>query len=335
MAEKILLKESRFGNFGLIVANSHYSLGMEIAAELGVVPLQIESGFYENKELNVRRLCDVSGMDICIVGSLHSQYDTLKEYKLILDSVDGANRKYGVLSFVRDGKSDHIKRYGEQAAYKNTAMEISRAGADLIAIFDQHTSQHPYYYDTIHYRLRKVHHIYLMRILIEFIMEQTDSFDSVLALDDGGFKKNNKFAEMLNKPVSFIIKYRDPHSRIVDIEKSKIVGDVKGHSVVSFDDMVQKGGTIEVGSKIAKHNGAKSFTGCMVHNDFCDETFDKINPLLEDGTIDKLYILETIPLQNKEKWHKNLIVLSPAKFMAKVIAAIHNEDHMRQFFLEI
>lgn len=325
---------SRFGPLGLIVTNSHPVLGHEVAKKLGVVPLEIESTFFPNGELDVRRLSDVSGCDICIFGSLHAGYDTVKELRLICGSIRGsASRIFGVFPFVRDGKSDHVKRFGETVAYKDTAMEISSSGLDVVAIFDQHSSQHPYFYDTSHYRLRTVHHVYLMRILIEYAKANDDSFDSVLALDDGGFKRNKVIAEMLHKGVSFIVKERDAGTREIIIEKSKIVGNVEGQRVIAFDDMLQGGGTLETGAKIAKHNGAEEVHFFVVHNDFTPKTFDRINPLLEDGTIDKIFTLETIPLQDRERWHKNLVVLSPASLIADVVDRIHTEGHMRELFI--
>jgi ribose-phosphate pyrophosphokinase len=330
------MRSSRFGDFGLIIANSHPALGQEIAAKLGVTPLEMESGPFPNGELNVRRLSDISGLDVCIFSSLHSRYDTIKELRLIVNGVRGsASRVCGVFPFVRDGKSDHVKRFGENVAYKDTAMEISSSGLDVVAIFDQHSSQHPSFYDTTHYRLRTVHHVYLMRILIEYAQAHADLFDSVLALDDGGFKRNKKVAELLGKPVSFIIKHRDAATRKVSIELSSIVGNVSGQNVAAFDDMLQEGGTLEMGARIAKHNGAKSISFFVVHNDFSSNTFARINPLLEDGTIDRIYTLGTLPLVDREKWHQNLIVLSPAELISEVIRRIHQESHMRELFLEI
>lgn len=330
------MEKSRFGEFGLIITNSHPSLSHEVAVELGVTPLEVESRQFPNGELDIRRLCDISGCDICILSSLHAGYDTVRELRQICGTIRGsAARVFGVFPFVRDGKSDHVKRFGETVAYKDTAMEISSSGLDIIAIFDQHSSQHPYYYDTTHYRLRTVHHIYLMRILIEYAIAHSEMFDSVLALDDGGFKRNKKIAEMLKKKVSFIIKERDPSTREVSIEESSIVGDVAGQRVAAFDDLLQEGGTLEAGAKIAKYNGVKEITFFVVHNDFSSNTLGRINPLLEDGTIDKIFILETIPLRDREKWHKNLVVISPAKLIAQVISLIHSEGHMRELFLEI
>lgn len=332
------MRSSRFGDFGLIIANSHPVLGLEVAKELDTTPLEIESKAFPNGELDVHRISDASGLDICIFSSLYAdaKYDTLKELRLIVDSIRGsASRIFGVFPFVRDGKSDHRKRFGETVAYKDTALQISSSGLEVIAIFDQHSAQHPYFYDTTHYRLRKVHHIYLMRILIEYAEAHKDSFDSVMAPDDGSFKRNKIIAARLEKNVSFIIKDRDPHTRKVSIENSKIVGDVREQRVAGFDDMLQGGGTVETAAKIAKLNGAKEVMFFVVNNDFTPKTFDVINPLLEDGTIDKIYILETVPLLDKEKWHKNMVVLSPAKLIADVISRIHLEGHMRDLFLEI
>lgn len=327
---------SRFGEFGLIVANSHPELGKEVAAELNVTPLEVESKVFPNGELDVRRLCDVSGRDICILSSLHAGYDTVKELRLICGSIRGCTaRVYGVFPFVGYGKADHIKRFGETPAYKDIAMQISSSGLDAIAIFDQHSNQHPSFFDTTHYRLRQVHHIYLMRLLIEHAIVNRAQFDSVLALDDGGFKRNKKIAAMLGKSVSFIIKERHSSSREISIEESKIVGDVAGQRVAAFDDMLQGGGTLETGAKIAKRHGAKAVSFFVVHNDFTPATFDRINPLLENGIIDCIYTLETIPLKDRKKWHKNMVVISPAKLIAKVISTIHQEGHMRELFLDL
>ena len=150
-----------------------------------------------------------------------------------------------------------------------------------------------------------------------------------------GFAKE-KIAEFLKTTdVSFIIKHRDPATRRVDINRSIIIGDVRGKRILSFDDMCQSADTIVTGALIAKEKGAKEVTVLIVHNDFGVNTFDILNPALENCTIDKMIILETIPLIRANEWHPNLVVLSPAKFIAEVINCVHKEGHMRQFFLPI
>lgn len=329
------MENGRFGKLGLIISNSVPSWGQDVAKNLDLTPMDMNLGFFPNKELRVERNCDVRGMDICILSSLHSHYNTVKELKLICNTINGASRIFGVFPFVCDGKSDHKKKFGDNIAYKVTAMDISQSGVETIVIFDQHSSQHPGFYDTTNYRLRDVHHVYLMKILIEHAMKISSSFDSVLALDAGSFGRNDKIAELLDKDVAFILKRRHAHTRDIDFEKTKIIGDIEGKRIASFDDMIQEAGTLKTGAMIAKNKGAKEFHFFFVHTDFSDKTFDTINPLLENGLIDKIYTLETIPVPNKEKWHKNMIFLSPAKLIVDVIKTIHTEGHMRKHFLEI
>jgi len=99
--------------------------------------------------------------------------------------------------------------------------------------------------------------------------------------------------------------------------------------------MLQEGGTLEMGARIAKNKGAKSISFFVVHNDFSLKTHARINPLLEDGTIDKIYTLGTLPMIPGQVWHENFITLSPAALIADVITRIHTEGHMRELFLEI
>jgi len=326
---------SDYGELVFINAGSHPELGLKIANRLDVEPLNFKLGTFPNQEQKVRRVGDVSGKDVCIFSSLHARYDTIRELRLICNTIQNAGRLFGIFPFVRDGKSDHTKRFGEAVAYKVTADDISSSGIELAAIFDQHSSQHPMAFDTMHYRLRHVHHLYMMRLCIEYARDKL-KYDGIIGLDDGSFKRNKIIAEILKcEDVSFIIKYRDPETREVSLEKSFIVGDVKDKDIISFDDFIQGGGTTKVGAQIAKMEGAKSFTSLAVHNDFHDGTFDTLNPLLIDGTIDKLIIIDSLPLIRQGEWHENLIVLTPDKFLARVIDHIHYKKHMRGLFLGI
>jgi ribose-phosphate pyrophosphokinase len=328
---------SRFGPLQLVVANSHPTLGTQVAKELGISPLDFELDRFPNQEPKIRRLGDASGCDVCIFSSLHSRYNTIEELKVICNTLEGsASRVFGVFPFVKNGKSDHQKRHGEPITYKSTAEVISESGVENIAIFDQHTPEHVMAYETRHTNLKKVHHIYLMRLLIEYALANMN-FDGVIAFDDGGFKRNKTIGVSFLQcnDISFIIKARDAHTREVSIKDSVIIGDVKGKRVITFEDCIQQGGTSKAGAEIAKHNGADYVAMLVVHNDFSETTFNRLNPLLEDGTVDEIIVVETLPIIHKEKWHRNLKILSPAKFLARVIDHIHCEGHMREFFLEI
>jgi ribose-phosphate pyrophosphokinase len=325
------MKKSRFGELKLVVSPSHEKLGLEVAKILEIEPLQFELGEFPNRELKVRRLGDVSNSDVCILSSLHARYNTIEELTQICGTAQNSRRIFGVFPFVRNGKSDHPKRYGEAVGYKKTAEDISSSGIEVGAIFDQHTTLHTGFFDTEHHRLRIVHHIFLLRLLIEYA--QKIQFDKITPLDAGGLGRNNKAAVLMKRTndQAYILKERDEETRMV--KNLTIFGKIENQRIVSFEDMIQSGGTVATGSIDMKTAGARSVSIFAVHPDFDSRTFDTINPLLENGTIDRLVVVDTIPIVNKEKWHENFIVLNPAKFLAKVITHIHLEKHMRDFFL--
>ena len=113
MEEQMFNNESRFGELKLIVTNSHPNLGNQIANELKIAPLKIESGIFPNQELNIWRIGDVSGSDVCIFSSLHHWKNTKDELEQFCNSIQGASRVFATFSFIGTGKSDHQKRFGE------------------------------------------------------------------------------------------------------------------------------------------------------------------------------------------------------------------------------
>ncbi|MDD5290300.1 MAG: ribose-phosphate diphosphokinase [Patescibacteria group bacterium] len=326
------MRRSYFGKLKLVVSPSHERLGLEVAKVLKVKPVKIELENFPNGELKIRRLGDINGSDVCILSSLHARYDTIGELTRICGSVQNYSRRiFGIFPFVRDGKSDHQKRFGEVVAFENTAEAISSSGIDVATIFDQHTTQHPSIFDTRHHRLKTVHHIFLLRLLIEYAQKMR--FDKIVPLDAGSLGRNNKAAILMNRinDQAYILKDRDGETR--EVKKLIIFGEIAGQNIISFEDMIQSGSTVVASSIDMKKAGAKSVSIFAVHPDFDAGTFDKLNPLLEDGIIDRLVVVDTLPIIGREKWHKNFIVLSPAEFLAKVITHIHLEKHMRGFFL--
>lgn len=325
------MKKSHFGELKLVVSPSHEKLGLEVAKILRIKPLGFELKKFSNNDLKVRRLGDTNNSDVCILSSLHSRYSTIEELAQICGTAQNSRRIFGVFPFVRNGKSDHSKRYGEAIGYKRTAEDISSSGIEVATIFDQHTTQHPGFYDTEHHKLKIVHHLFMLRLLIEYAQKMR--FDKIVPLDAGSLGRNNKAAILMGRinDQAYILKDRDEETR--EVKKLTIFGEIADQDVISFEDMIQSGNTVVAGSIDMKKMRAKSVSIFAVHPDFDAGTFNKLNPLLENGTIDKLVVVDTLPILNREKWHKNFIVLSPAKFLAKVIAHIHLEKHMRDFFL--
>jgi ribose-phosphate pyrophosphokinase len=132
---------------------------------------------------------------------------------------------------------------------------------------------------------------------------------------------------------AFIDKHRN--SETLQIDASQIIGQVEGKVVISFDDIIQSGSTVANGVLTLKRKGAKKVYILVVHPDFSAKTIKRLNPLLEDGILDGLVVVDTIPIDDRDKWHKNLVVLDPAPLIADVITHLHEGKPLRPLFLQM
>ena len=321
----------------MIIGNGHLKLGIKVAKHLNAEIVNVKSGEFDNNELRPTRESDVRNSDLFIFNSLHAHNGqrTIEETEFLTSTCRAsANRITGVFPFLGYSKADHQKTYGESVSAKVIADRLSICGLNHILLYDLHKSHIANYFNSF-FNLKGVEHFYLMRQLIEYAQNKL-KFDTIVGLDDGSYKRNSVIAKYVNcSDIAFVYKFRDPRNLKVVPKHSKVIGDVNGKNVVGFDDMIQSGGTLVTSAKILKQGGAKKVFLLIVHPDFNPKTFNAINPYLKDGTIDKLVVLDTIPIPDRKKWHKNLVILDPSKLIAETIQHLHDGIPMRNLFLPI
>lgn len=321
----------------LISGSGHPELSKRIAQNLGTELVKMEIDQFEDGELRMRRIGDVRGSDLFFINSLHSHNgkNPFLETLFLMSSVIGsANKITGIFPFFGYGKAETKKRYGEVVGAKVLADHLSIAGFNHILLFDPHKTQIANYFTTINTPLKGVENLFLMRLLIEYV-ENNLAAGGVVGLDEGGYKRNSLLATYLKKRKAFIDKHRDADTLLIDFKKSRVIGNVRGKIIASFDDLIQSGDTVANGVLTLKHKGAKAVYILVVHPDFSAKTFKRLNPLLADGTLDGLIVVDTIPIDDRDKWHKNLTVLDPAPLIAQVITHLHEGQPLRPLFLQI
>lgn len=326
----------------ILTGRGYPELALRIANKITGHEVEIvksHCGDFANEELELRRDTNVRRSDLFIIDSLYGSISNLTAAKWLASTCRGAaGRITGVFPFLGYCKADHQKRYGEVVSIKEIANELSVCGFDQLLLFDLHQKFIVNYFSHF-FGLRSVEQVYLMRLLIEYAIENI-KFDTIIGLDDGSYKRNAEIARYITTKekrtevnMAFVYKYRDPATRKILLDESKVIGDVDGKVVIGFDDMIQGGGTVVTSAIISKRAGAKKVYILIVHPDFSPKTIKKINPYLEDGTIDGLIVVDTIPIKNREEWHKNLIVVDPSEFLAKTVTHVHEGRPMRDLFL--
>ncbi|MEE8317304.1 MAG: ribose-phosphate diphosphokinase, partial [Candidatus Omnitrophota bacterium] len=112
-------------------------------------------------------------------------------------------------------------------------------------------------------------------------------------------------------------------------EVMNILGEeeIKGRNVMIIDDLVATAGSLVEAANALKKAGAKDIYAAITHPVFSGSAIKRI----ETSVIKKLFVTDTIPLNN-EKRHKKIKVLSIAPLLADAVKRIHNEKSVSCLF---
>ena len=122
-----------------------------------------------------------------------------------------------------------------------------------------------------------------------------------------------------------IVDKRRPKANQVEV--MNIIGDVKGKRCLMVDDMIDTAGTICQGAEALYKNGAKEIYACCTHAVLSGPAISRI----QDSHIDKLVVLDTIPLPDEKKIDK-IEVLSVAKIFAQAINIVYKDAKMSDIY---
>lgn len=122
--------------------------------------------------------------------------------------------------------------------------------------------------------------------------EVNDPF--VLAPDKGGLYIAKAAAEELGCKFTYIEKSRDSYGNVTMKKAHK--GNFKGKEVIIFDDMIAAGSTIELATRFAYTEGAKSVYAAGIHLVMTTGSYDR----LKNAGIVKIFGTNTIPFERAE-----------------------------------
>ena len=122
-----------------------------------------------------------------------------------------------------------------------------------------------------------------------------------------------------------IVDKRRPKANQVEV--MNIIGDVSGKTCLMVDDMIDTAGTICQGAEALYNNGAKKIFACCTHAVLSGPAIQR----LQDSHIDKLVVLDTIPLPEEKRLPK-IEVLSVAKVFAQAINIVYKDAKMSDIY---
>jgi len=247
--------------------NSRY-LAEKICARLGKLASlkNIERWQFDDGEqyyrLDIEKSDALMGKDVIFVGSTHTDDDLLELYRVGCGLAEhGTRRRIFIIPFFGYSTMERAVKPGEIVTAKKNAHLLSaipNTGLGNIFLFlDLHTPGLVHYFEgnCLRYEVNSE------PILVEAIKELNLSEMIFASADLGRPRRVKSFADLFETDIALISKTRQQKDTFID----NVIGNVKGKTVIIYDDMTRSGGTIAKAAEAYMNQGASQIYAVLSH----------------------------------------------------------------------
>jgi len=303
--------------------NSNPALASSICDCLGIKPGGIQVGTFSDGEISLSILETVRGVDVFIVQSTCPPVNNnLMELLIMIDACKraSAGRITAVIPYFGYARQDRKTKPRDPISAKLVANLISTAGADRVLTMDLHTSQIQGFFDI------PVDNLLGMPLFVRYYREKFRGCDNLVAVsaDIGSVSRARSFAQKMGIPLAIVDKRRQ---RANASEVMNIIGDVKGKTVILYDDLIDTAGSLTGAARaLQEHGGAGEIYACATHALLSGPAKERI----KDSPIAELVVLDTIPFSpdNPDKMR----VMSSASIFSEAIERVYEELSISALF---
>ena len=313
------------GKLKLFTGNSNPALAQRIADALGVELGNVTCKKFADGEVSVTFEETVRGCDVFLIQSTCCPVnDNFMELLVMIDACRraSANRITAVMPYFGYARQDRKARPRDPISAKLCANMLEAAGADRVLTMDLHANQIQGFFDI------PVDNLLGTKILTQYFYDKlgTNNPDYVVVSPDlGSVTRVRKFTDKLDLPMAIVDKRR-PKPNVSEV--MNIIGDIKDKNVILVDDMVDTAGTLCNGAKaLVERGGAKSVIACATHGVLSGPAIER----LQDSVIDKLILLDTIPVEGDKAIDK-IEMLTVADLFAEAIHRIYDENAISDLY---
>ncbi|MEW6111070.1 MAG: ribose-phosphate pyrophosphokinase [Thermodesulfobacteriota bacterium] len=308
----------------LFAGNSNPKLAEAIARWMGIPTGAAMVSAFSDGEIQVEFRENVRGMDVFVIQSTcRPVNDHILELLVMIDALKRAStsRITAVIPYYGYSRQDRKVASRAPITAKLIANLITAAGADRVLTIDLHAGQIQGFFDI------PVDNLYAAVTLAEAIKNNHLANESmVVSPDAGGVERARDFAKRLGSSLAIIDKRR---AKPNEAEVMHVIGDVEGKDCIIVDDMVDTAGTLVKGAVALQKAGARKIYSCCTHAVLSGDAVNKIN----NSPIERVYVTDTIPLDEKVAACPKLQVQSMAPLLGEAISRIHREVSLSELFL--
>lgn len=286
---------------------------------------QGHTDMFPDGEIIVKVEEDVRGKDCFVIQSTYHPVNAhLMELLIYVDCLKRASARQitVVIPYFGYARQDRKDEGRTPITAKLVANLITAAGADRVLAMDLHAAQIQGFFDI------PLDHLVAAPVFADHIESIRPSLGEIVLVspDIGNVKTANMYANLLGGDLAIIDKRRKSGSEVVS---ANLIGEVKGKTVLMFDDMISTGGTLCSAAKLVMDNGARDVIACATHPVLVGLAMER----LQEAPISKLIVSDTIPCgQRCAKIADKLVVLSVARLFGEAIHRIHHHQSISALF---
>ena len=225
-----------------------------------------------------------------------------------------------VIPFFGYARQDRKTKSREPISAKLVANLITMAGADRVMSVDLHAGQIQGFFDI------PMDNLTAVLTLADYMREKNIENPVVVSPDVGGVARATEFArEMSHSTQAIFVKRRlGPE----EVETSRLIGEVKGKSVIFVDDAIHTGNTIINATEEVLKRGAKEAYVCVTHGIFAKDSLSKF----EESPIKEIIVTDTIPVEERNHLPDKVKVLSVAPLIGEAIKRVFLHESISALF---
>ena len=314
---------ARNGAIKLVAGNSNPQLAEQIAAYLKIPLTKAQVRRFADMEIFVEIQENVRGADTFIIQSTSfPANDHLMELLIITDALrrSSASRITAVIPYFGYARQDRKPGPRTPISAKLVANLVTHAGANRVMTLDLHAGQIQGFFDI------PTDNLFASPVMVRDIKERFELGQlMVVSPDVGGVVRARGLAKRINAPLAIIDKRRE---RAGESEVMHVIGEVKGHTCILVDDIVNSGGTLVNAADALLEHGATDVYAYISHGVLSGGAVPRITA----SRLKELVITNSIQPTNSVRAARNIRVLPIANLIGEAIARTAKEKSVSSLF---
>ena len=296
-------------------------LAQEICDHLGIPLGRAEIVRFANENIFVQIQENVRERDVFVVQPLSNPVsENLVELLIMLDALRGASahRITAVIPYYSYARSDKKDMPRISIAGRLIADLLVTAGANRLLTMTLHSEQVQGFFRC------PADHLLATPILCGYFRSLKLENCVALATDAGSARRAGQYATRLNIPLAFIDKRRVSDE---EVEVRAVVGEVKGKTIIFFDDEIARGTSLLEGVRLLEEFAVGDIYVGVTHGVL---TGDAVQRIME-SPIRQVVVTNTVSLPPEKRCSK-IVQLSVAPLFGEAIRRIHTGESVSEIF---